>query len=53
MESVWLQQLSGAYSLWSDWSQDEKTFNISKALKVCAWGEFASYSGFYPLEGEG
>ena len=37
MESVWLQQLSGAYSLWNDWSQDEKTFNISKALKVCAW----------------
>ena len=27
-------QLSGAYSLWSDWSQDEKTYNISKALKV-------------------
>ena len=52
MESVWLQQLSGAYSLWSDWSQHEKTYNISEALKVCAWDELASYSGPYPLVGE-
>ena len=33
MESVW-SELSGAYGLWSDWSQDEKTSNIDKALKV-------------------
>ena len=52
MESVWLQQLSRAYSLWSDWSQDEKTYNISKTLKVCAWDELASYSSPYPLVGE-
>ena len=27
-------ELSEAYGLWSDWSQDEKTSNIDKALKV-------------------
>ena len=52
MESVW-SQLSGVYSLWDHWSQDEKTHRVGEVLMVrdtllhCVRPEGRGYSGEY------